>query len=88
MNKYKLKRVCTISINKGTYVLSHAQLFATLWTVAHQSPLSLGFPRQEYWSGLPFPPPRGLSNPRIKNLGLESPTQAGGSFITEPRGKL
>ena len=35
--------------------LSHVQLFATLWTVAHQTPLSMGFPRQEYWSALPFP---------------------------------
>ena len=38
-------------------VLSHIQLFATLWTVAYQAPLSMGFSRQEYWSGLPFPPP-------------------------------
>ena len=37
--------------------LSHVRLFVTLWTVAHQAPLSLGFPRQEYWSGLPFPSP-------------------------------
>ena len=41
-------------------------LFATPWTVAHQVPLSMGFPRQEYWSGLPFPSPEGLSNPGIK----------------------
>ena len=34
---------------------SHVQLFATSWTVAHQAPLSMGFSRQEYWSGLPFP---------------------------------
>ena len=42
------------------YVLSHfgpVQIFAPLWTVAHQARLSLGFPRQEYWSGLPCPPP-------------------------------
>ena len=37
-------------------VLSHVQLFATLWTIAHQAPLSIEFSRQEYWSGLPFPP--------------------------------
>jgi len=36
---------------------SHIWLFATLWTIAHQAPLSMGFSRQEYWSGLPFPPP-------------------------------
>ena len=42
---------------KGRYecVLSHVLLFATLWTVAHQTPLSVKFSRQEYWSGLPFP---------------------------------
>ena len=39
--------------------LSHVRLFETPWTVAHQAPLSVGFPRQEYWSGLPFPPPVG-----------------------------
>ena len=38
-------------------MLSHVLLFATLWTVACQTPLSMGFYRQEYWSGLPFPPP-------------------------------
>ena len=38
----------------------------TLWTVAHQAPLSMGFPRQEYWSGLPFPSPGDLPDPGIK----------------------
>ena len=42
------------------------QLFATLWTVAHQAPLSMGFSRQEYWSGLPCPPPGDLPDPGIK----------------------
>ena len=41
---------------------SHAWHFATLWTVAHQAPLSMGFSKQDYWSGLPFPPPRDLPN--------------------------
>ena len=45
---------------------SRVQLFATPWTVAHQAPLSTGFSRQEYWSGLPCPPPGDLPNPRIK----------------------
>ena len=44
------------------------QLFATLWTVAHQAPLSMGFFRQEYRSELPFPPPGDLSNPGIKTV--------------------
>ena len=51
------------------YVLSCfscVQLFATLWTVARQAPLSMGFSRQEYWSGLPYPPPGDLPN-----LGME-----------------
>ena len=46
--------------------LSPVRLFATLWTVAHQAPQSMGFSRQEYWSGLPFPSPGDLSNPGIE----------------------
>ena len=46
--------------------LSHVQLFATPWTVAHQAPLSMGFSRQEYWSGLPFPSPGDLPDPGIE----------------------
>ena len=49
---------------------SHVQLCATLWTVAHQAPLSMGFSRQEYWSGLPFPAPGDLPNPEIKPVSL------------------
>ena len=45
---------------------SHVQLFAILWTVAHQAPLSMGFSRQEYWNGLPCLPPGDLSDPRIE----------------------
>ena len=55
-------------------VLSHVQLFSTPWTVAHQAPLSMGFPRQEYCSGLPFPPPGALSNSGIKPTSLLSPS--------------
>ena len=44
---------------------SCVQLFATLWTVACQDPLSMEFSRQEYWNGLPFPPPGDLSDPGI-----------------------
>ena len=44
-------------------MLSRVWLFATLWTVACEAPLSKGFPRQEYWTGVPFPPPGGLPNP-------------------------
>ena len=52
---------------------SRVQLFATPWTVAHQAPLSVGFPRQEYWKGLPCPPPGDLPNPGIKPASLMSP---------------
>ena len=46
-------------------MLSNVQLFPTPWSIAHQAPLSLGFPRQEYWSGFPFPPPEDLPNPGL-----------------------
>ena len=54
--------------------------FATPRTVAHQAPQSMGFSRQEYWSGLPFPPPGDLPNPGLEPTSLASPTLAGGSF--------
>ena len=53
--------------------LCHIQLFATLWTVACQTPLSMGFSRKGYWSGLPFPPPGNLPDPGIKPMFLLSP---------------
>ena len=59
---------------------SHVQLFAILWTVAYQAPLSMGFSRQEYWSGLPCPPPRDIPNPGIKPTSLMSPALAGRSL--------
>ena len=68
------------------HTLSHVQLFVTPWTVAHQAPLSLGFSRQEYWSGLPFPPPEDLPDPGIEAASLVSPALAGGFFTTVPPG--
>ena len=65
-------------------LLSHVQLFETPCTVAHQTPLSMGFSRQEYWSGLPFSPPGDLPNPGI---GPASSASAGRFFTTEPPGK-
>ena len=53
--------------------VSHVQLFATPWTVAHQALLSMGFSRQEYWSGLPCPPPGDLPNPGIEPVSPMSP---------------
>ena len=70
--------------NKLHYMLSHVQLIATPWTVAFQAPLSMGFSRQNYWSGLPFPPPGDLPNPGIQPVSLTSLALAGGFFTTEP----
>ena len=64
--------------------VSLVQLFATPGTVAHQAALSLGFSRQEYWSGLPFPTPRDLPSPGIEPVSLASPALAGGFFTTAP----
>ena len=64
--------------------LSHVRLSAILWTVAHQAPLSVEFSRQEYWSGLPFPPPGDLPNPAVEPTCPEAPALAGGFFTTEP----
>ena len=60
-------------------VPSHVRLFETPWTVAHQAPVSMGFPRQEYWRGLPCPPPWDLPDPGIA---AASPALAGGFFTT------
>ena len=65
-----------------TRSLSHVQLFATPWTVAHQAPLLMRFSRQEYWNGLSFPSPGDLPNPGIKPESLGSPALAGGFFTT------
>ena len=69
-------------------VISRVRLFAALWPVAHQAPLSMGFSRQEYWSGLPFPPPGDLPHPGIEPLSLASPALAGRFFTFEPPGNL
>ena len=55
----------------------------TPWTVAHQAPLSMGFSRQEYWSGLPCPPPGDLPNPGIEPASLMSPALAGRFFTIQ-----
>ena len=66
-------------------MLSHVQLFVTPWTVAQQAPLSKGFSRQEYWSGLPTP--GDLPDPRIEPMSPAASALAGGFFTTEPPGK-
>ena len=66
-------------------MLSRVWFFATPCPVAHQAPLSMGLPRQEYWSELPFPSLGDLPDPGIRS---QSPAVEGGFFITEPPGKL
>ena len=65
-------------------VLIRVQLFATPWTVAHQALLSMGFPRQEYWSELTFPPLGDLPNQGTEPTSLSSSALAGRVFTTAP----
>ena len=64
--------------------LSHVQLFATQWTVAYQASPSMGFSRQEYWSGLPFPSPGDLPDPGIEP---RFPALEADALTSEPPGK-
>ena len=66
---------------------SHVWLFVAPWTIACQPPLSMGFSRQEYWSGLPFPSPGDLPNPGTEPTSLTSPALAGRFFTLVPLGK-
>ena len=68
----------------GHKELDMTERLSTAQTIAHQAPLFMGFPGQEYWSGLPFPSLGDLPNPGIKP---ESPALTGGFFTTEPPGK-
>ena len=63
--------------------LSRVWLFVTPWTITRQAPLSMGFPRQEYWSGLPFPSPGDLPDMGIKPFSLVFPALAGRYFATD-----
>ena len=65
-------------------LLSRVRLSATPWTVAYQAPPSMGFSRQEYWSGFPFPSPGDLPNPGIEP---RSPTFQADTLTSEPPGK-
>ena len=78
MISFKFLHACMLSR------FSHVQLFATLWTIARQAPLSMEFSRQEYWCELLFPSPGDLLDPGIK---LESPALQAGSLPAEPSGK-
>ena len=71
-----------------TKSLSHIRLFGTLWTVAHQALLFMGFSRQEYWSGLPFPLPGNLPTHRSNPCRLRLLHWHAGSLPLAPPGKL
>ena len=77
-HSWRLNNICVVVLN----CFSRVQLFATLWTVVRQAPLSVGFSRQEYHSGLLCPPPGNLPDPGIKPGSLMFPALAGGFFTT------
>ena len=80
----KSQYIMNNAINEQVKSLSHVRLFATPWTVAHQAPPSMGFSRQEYWSGLPFPSLGDLPDPGIKP---RSPALQADTLTSEPPGK-
>ena len=78
---------CIFTYNLYMCIYSPVQLFATPWTVARQAPPSMGFPSQEYWSGLTFPPPRDFPDTGVEPRSPASPALAGRFSTTEPPGK-
>ena len=75
---FKVKKV------KEVKSLSRVRLFATQWTIAYQAPPSMGFSRQEYWNGLPFPSPGDLHDPGVEP---RSPALQADTLPSEPLGK-
>ena len=75
---YSYKKLCVCVLS----CFSRVRLFATLWTIGHQAPLSMGFSRHKYWSGLPFPPPGDLSDSGIKPAYPVSSALTGRFFTT------
>ena len=71
-------RACVLSC------FSRVRLFVTPWTVAHEAPLSMGFPRQEYWSGLPFPSPGDLPDPGMEPTSPVAPALQANSLPLGP----
>ena len=69
-------------------LFSRVRPFSTFWTVARRDPLSMGFSRQEYWSGLLCPPPGDLPDPGIEPVSLMSPSLAGGFFTASAIKKI
>ena len=81
---HKLANACLRFLTLKVKSLSRVRLFVTPWTVAYQSSLSMGFSRQEYWSGLPFPSPGDLPDPGIEP---RSPALDADALTSEPPGK-
>ena len=84
---YLLAMLATLMVQhqvKETKSLSQVRVFVTPWTAAHQAPLSMGFSRQEYWGGVPFPSPGDFPNPGIEP---GSPALQADSLLSEPPGK-
>ena len=79
------RELAKLQCGGGGLVAKSCPALVTLWTIAREAPPSMGFSRQEYWSGLPFPSPGNLPNPGIK---LSSPALLADSLPTEPPGKL
>ena len=80
----KPQRPARWSVKVKVKLLSRGQIFATPWTVAYEAPPSMGFSRQEYWSGVPLPSPGDLPNPGIES---ESPALEADTSTSEPPGK-
>ena len=80
--RFQGSRGCLSGACLHALLLSRVQPSATPWTKTRQTPLSLGFSRQEYWSALPCPPPGDFPNSGIKSRSLKSPGLAGGFFTT------
>ena len=76
-------KFCKHSWKYAKILCNRIQLFTTPWTVAHQAPLSVGFSKQEYWSGLPCPPPADLPDSWIKPWSHRSPALASRFFTTD-----
>ena len=92
-NEYKCTHYCwgkmftNVSAGGGALVTRSCPTLAIPWTVPRQASLSMGFSRQEYWSGLPFPSPGDLPNPGIESMSPVSPALQADSFNAEPSGK-
>ena len=80
---YDYIETCFIPLTSpSAFSLSHIRLFAIMWTVTYQAPLSMGFSKQEYWSGLPSPPSGNLPNPGMEPMSLKSPALEDRFFTT------